>query len=136
MMKGKWTRNCLQTTSSMMMNIKGIISSNKAKMAGIKQKNDNSSFLTKCSRSPGVHTQQEKRNHPQNLSSETISKVEDIMEEEEINNIDSGNECLGDHDIKEEYNGKDENIEAESNFSKSSNRYDGKVSKTEQLCCH
>eukprot|EP00090_Calanus_glacialis_P038120 TRINITY_DN6651_c0_g1_i6.p1 TRINITY_DN6651_c0_g1~~TRINITY_DN6651_c0_g1_i6.p1 ORF type:complete len:308 (-),score=106.42 TRINITY_DN6651_c0_g1_i6:134-967(-) len=79
---------------------------------------------SKDDRSPGIHPQQEKRACPQNLSSESISKVEDIMEEDEINAIDSGNECVGDHDIKEECIGKDSNLETESNFSKSSNRYD------------
>ena len=85
-------------------------------------------------RSPGIHPQQEKGAYPQNLSSESISKVEDIIEEDAINTIDSGNECVGDHGIKEESNGKDANLEAESNFCKSSNRYDGKVSMTEPLC--
>ena len=72
-------------------------------------------------RSSGIHPQQEKKACPQNLSSESISKVEDILEEDAINNIDSGNECVEDHDIKEECNGKDENL-------------DGKVSKTEPFC--
>ena len=85
-------------------------------------------------RSSGIHPQQEKKACPQNLSSESISKVEDILEEDEINTIDSGNKCVGDHDIREECNGKDENLEAKSNFSNSSNRYDGKVSMTEPLC--
>ena len=48
------------------------------------------------------------------------------MEAGEINNIDSGNKCVADHDIKEECNGEDENLEAESKSPKSSNRSDGK----------
>ena len=52
--------------------------------------------------------------------------MEDILEQDEINNIDSGNECVVDHDIKGECNGEDENLEAESKSPKSSNRSDGK----------
>ena len=48
------------------------------------------------------------------------------MEQDEINNIDSVNECVVDHEIKEDCNGEDENLEAESKSSKSSNRSDGK----------
>ena len=48
------------------------------------------------------------------------------MEQDETNNIDSGNGCVLDHDITEECNGEDENLEAESKTSKSSNRNDGK----------
>ena len=78
-------------------------------------------------RSPGTHPQQEKRKHPQNLSSESISKVEDIMEEDEINTIDSGNECDGNDAVSRECNGDDKNDEAENNSTKT--RYDGRVLK-------
>ena len=68
-----------------------------------------------------MHPQQEKRTNPQNYS-----KVEDIVEEDEVKNIDSGNECVVDQDIKEGCNSEDANLEAETKSSKSLNRYDGK----------
>ena len=48
------------------------------------------------------------------------------MEQDEINNIDSGNECVVDQDIKEGCNSEDANLEAETKSSNSLNRYDGK----------
>ena len=57
------------------------------------------------------------------------------MEEEEVNDIDSGNECVVDNDIKEECNGEDENLEAESKSPKFPKRCEGEGSTINQNYC-
>ena len=71
--------------------------------------------------------QHENCSHPPNLSSATNSRVENVLEGEEIKKIDSKKEHDGDDVNKGVCNDDIEYIDADKNQPKSSSKYDGKI---------